>query len=100
MRKTIGVALIYGIIIAEIFFVVWLAILRGAIRSFDPATQTWFDGFSRKLENTPSIVSVLFYYGNEWSGWGYFFLDTLVIFLLIAIGYRLVMFAVAIQSHK
>lgn len=91
--KSIVAKLIYCVVIAQVVVGAWLGFLSIAIRSFDPTTRTWFDGLGRKLETPPFIARWIFGADSHWAGWGYFFLDALVFWLLLYTAYGLVILA-------
>lgn len=90
MRKLLGY-LGAGIFIA-LFAAGFIAYF---MRSVDLATHIWYDGWGRRLSETPWYVRFIFGQERDWPGWQWFIAD-LVIFwggvgigaLLIQTGFR------------
>jgi amino acid transporter len=60
------------------------------VRTFDPATHTWYDGLGRRLWETPWYVRFIFGQEHDWPGWQWFIADLVIFWGGVGIGAMLV----------
>lgn len=87
MRKLIGYLGI-AIIIAELI----AGFIAYFVFSFDPQTKTIYDGFGRKLSESPLLMRLIFGEDRLWAGWKWFVGDLVIFWSGIIIGFKLAKF--------
>lgn len=87
MRKAIG-------IVGVILFIT--AMLGGVLAYFvcttDQTTNIMYDGFGRRLSESPFLMRWIFGEERVWAGWKWFFLDMVIFWGTMILGYGLVSF--------
>jgi hypothetical protein len=82
-------ACIGGIIIVAVFISGFAAYF---ITYQAPGTRQWLDGWGRPLSESPLVMRLLFGQDRLWAGWFWFFVDSLIFFGGLILGWSLVSF--------
>ena len=97
--KKILAKVLYVIFAFEVLAGVIAGVMVYFIRSFDKVNAVHLDGLGRVLVPTPFIMRFFLGVDSMWPGWTWFFIDLMIFWGAVAIGYFLLQLAAKLEKR-